>query len=228
MYFLFTTVLTASFMIVAEFTAVCFVPAVMLTALYLYLFSLYFSRFRRTKVFIPLILISLSMHITFFLIELHKSYIKDVSIWVLALLLTAVCGFIAFGTSSKSGITAITHMAVPLFFALIGFAIINLLTGEITTSSLMGKNIYQYFMTVVIPPSTALSLTYMHKCRYRQIYPAFVSAIVISVSFFLFDAAFFKAIALNFIAPLIISVEMLVIKESILPRRDMLDKNKNE
>ncbi|PKM63435.1 MAG: hypothetical protein CVU97_00410 [Firmicutes bacterium HGW-Firmicutes-21] len=225
MYFLFTTVLTASFLVCAEFTAVTFAPAVVLTALYLYLFSVYFKRFRRTAIFIPLVLLSVSIHISFFLIELQKDYIKDVSIWILASLVITVSGIMAYGTKSISGITAITNMAVPIFITLLILAVINILSGEITNNAVIGNNIYQYFITVISPPSTALALLYMHKCSFKKMFPAFVSSIVFAVCFFLFDSPFFRAIALNFIAPLIIAVELLVIKETVLPSQESINKN---
>ncbi|HAN21507.1 MAG: hypothetical protein A2Y15_00730 [Clostridiales bacterium GWF2_36_10] len=220
MFFLFATVLTASFLICAEFSAICFISSILLTVFYLYLFSLYFFCCQKTAVFVPLILVSLSMHITFFLIELHKSYIKDVNIWVLALFLVVVCGFMAYGTRSKTGVAAITYMASPVFIILSLLSAIAVLTGKLTLSPLFGENIYQYVFTVVSPPSTAIVLTYMHRCRFKKIFPAFVTSIAISICFFLFDAPFFKATTLNFIAPFIIASEMLLLKETILPSEE--------
>lgn len=225
MYFLFATVLTASFLVYAEISAICFFLSIVLTVFYLYLFSLYFCCCGKTAFFIPLVFVSLSMHITFFLIELHKSYIKDISIWILALLLVVVCGFIAFGTRSKTGITVITNMSSPIFIVLIILSAIAVLTGTLTSNPLIGGNIYQYVLTIISPPSTALTLTYMHRCRFKKIYPAFVTSIAITSCFLLFDAPFFKSIALNFIAPLIIAAEMMIIKETILPSIKSEEKN---
>ena len=226
MYFLFATALTASFLLLAEVTAVCFSLTLLLTALYLKLFSVYFlsgrkkrcpPKHRSAAVFLPLVLLSLSVHIAFFLIELQKSYIKDISIWLLAAMIILLCGIMSFGTRSSTGITAITNMSVPVFFTLLLIAAVNLLSGEVTHNPVVGNNVYQYYITVLSPPSAALAVTYMHPCRFAKLYPAFVSAVAVSASFFLIDSPFFKAVAINLVAPFIIASEMLVIKETILP-----------
>jgi hypothetical protein len=228
MYFLFTTVLAASFLIKSEFTAVTFAAEVLYTVAYLILFSKYFQKNHHIHVFIPLLLVSFSLHLVFFLMELQKDYIKGINIWILVLLLYAVCLYIAFGTSSNTGITAFTHMCSPIFFILLFLAIINILTGKLSENPVIGKSIYQYFLSIISPPSVALTLTYMHKCCFKKIYPAFISALGIAVFFFLMDAPFFRSIALNFTAPVLISAELLAIKEAILWRKDLLDKSGNQ
>ena len=225
MYFLFTVLLTASFLIKAEFSAVCFSAELILTALYLYLFTLYFKHYKKILSFIPVVLLSLSMHITFFLQELHQSYIKDINFWLLAVLLITVSGLIAFGMSSKSGITAFAHMCTPLFFITIVLGGIGSVTGKIVTAPVIGSNIYQYYFTAISPLSVSLTLIYLHNCRYRKIFTSFFSATVIAVFFFLFDSPFFQSVVINFSAPMLIAAEMSVIKEAILPRKDFLDKN---
>ena len=103
MYFLCTTVLTASFLIKSEFTAVTFAVEVLYTVAYLTLFSVYFRKNKDIRVFVPLLLLSFALHIVFFLKELQKNYIKGVNIWILVGLLLIVCIYIAFGTSSRTG-----------------------------------------------------------------------------------------------------------------------------
>lgn len=115
MYFLFSTVLTASFLVKSEVTATTFIPEVLFTIIYLILFSIYFQKNQTIICFVPLLLASVSLHTVFFLMELKKNYIKDINTWILALLLAALCLYIAFGTSSKTGITAFTHMCTPIF-----------------------------------------------------------------------------------------------------------------
>jgi len=224
MYFLFSTVITASFLINAKLSALAFIVSLLLTLIYLYLFSIYFRCCQKTVAFIPLVLTSMSMHITFFLLELVNKYIKDISIWILAFLLIIVCSIIAFGTRSNTSIGAIANMSVPIFFLLVAFTLICLFTGEITTIPLCEVNIYQYILIIISPPSTALTLTYMQRCRFKKIWPAFVTSIAIMACFILFDAPFFKNIALTFIAPILIASEMLVIKETVFPSQESIDK----
>lgn len=228
MYFLFTTVLTASFLIKSEFTLVTFAAEVLYTVAYLILFSVYFQKTRDIRVFIPLLLISFALHLVFFLMELQKDYIKGINIWILVLLLLIVCIYISFGTSSNTGITAFKNMGSPIFFVLLFLVIINILTGKPAENPVVGKSIYQYFLSIISPPSAALSLTYLHSCRFKKIFPAFLSALAIAVFFFLLDAPFFRSIALNFTAPILMSAELLAIKETILWRRDILDKSGNQ
>lgn len=225
MYFLFSTVLTSSFLIYAELSAICFVVTLLLTVLYLYLFSVYFRCCHKTAAFLPLILISLSMHITFFLLEQINKYIKDISIWILALLLVTVCGMIAFGNRKNTGIGAITNMSVPVFFLLTIFAAIAVLSFKTTEYPLWGSNIYQYVLTIVSPPSTALALNYMQRCRFKKMWPAFVTSVTITICFILFDAPFFKNLALTLIAPFVIAAEMLIIKETVVPSQESIAKN---
>jgi hypothetical protein len=157
---------------------------------------------------------------------MRKDYVKDVSIWVLAFILVAVCFLIAFGSRSISGITAFTNMSVPVFFTVLIIMLISIVTGNVTVAPVVGNNIYQYLILVVSPPSTALSLFYMHRCRFIRTYPAFVSAIVLTVCLFLFDSPFFKAVALNLMAPFVISAEMLLLKETVFPSKESIEKNK--
>ena len=225
MYFLFSTVLTASFLVYAELSAVCFVLTLLFTVLFLYLFSVYFRCCTKTVVFMPLVTLSLSMHIVFFLLEQTNKYIKNVSIWVLCALLLIVCGFMCFGNRKISGINAVTLMSGPVFFLLAVFALISVLGFKTAQIPLWSGNLYQYIFTFISPPSTALALNFMHRCRFKKIWPAFVSSVLITVCFSLFDSAFFKNLALTFIAPFIISAEMLLIKETFLPSRETIDRN---
>lgn len=228
MYFLFTTVLTASFLINIKFTAVGFTATLLLTVLYLYLFSVYFRCCRKTTAFVPLILASISIHITFFLIEMVSRYIKDVNIWILAAILIFVCVLMASGSKLTTGIGVIANMSSPIFFMLIALTIIVILSGKTAENPIWDGNIYQYISIIITPPSTALTLNFMQKCRFRKQWPAFVSAVAITVFFYLFDTPFFKNIALTFIAPVIIASEMLVIKETILPSQETIDNNAKE
>lgn len=227
MYFLFSTVLTASFLIKAEFTAVTFAVEVLYTVAYLMLFSIYFRKNRDIRVFIPLLLLSFALHIVFFLKELQQDYIKGINVWIMVGFLLIVCIYISFGTSSNTGMTAFAHLCSPIFFVLLFLAAINILTGKPAENPVVGKSVEQYFLSIISPPSAALSLLYMHPCRFKKIFPAFISSLTIAVFFFLIDAPFFREVALNFIAPVLISAELLAIKETILWRKDLLDKSGN-
>jgi len=228
MYFLCTTVLTASFLIKSEFTAVTFAVEVLYTVAYLTLFSVYFRKNKDIRVFVPLLLLSFALHIVFFLKELQKNYIKGVNIWILVGLLLIVCIYIAFGTSSRTGMTAFKHLCSPVFFALLFLAFINVIAGKPADNPVVGKSVEQYFLSIISPPSTALSLLYLRPSRFYKLFPAFMSALSIAVFFFLIDSPFFRAIALNFIAPILISAELIAIKETILWRKDLLDENANQ
>jgi hypothetical protein len=119
-------------------------------------------------------------------------------------------------------------MCSPIFFALLFLAIINILTEKPAENPVVGKSFSQYFLSILSPPSAVLSLTYLHSSRFKKIFPAFMSALTIAVFFYLFDSPFFRAIALNFTAPVLLSAELLAIKETILWRKDLLDKSGNQ
>lgn len=219
MYFFFSTVLTASLLIYTELSAVSFVATLLLTVFYLFLFSVYFRCCQKTVVFLPLVLVSVSMHIAFFLLEQINKFIKEINIWVLALFLIIVCGIIVYGNNKNKGFVSIKNMSVPVFFLLVFVAVIAVISFKTNDYPLWSGNLYQYILLMVSPPSTAFALNYIHQCRFRKMWPAFVTAVAITVCFLLFDSPFFKNIALTFVVPFIISAEMIVIKETILSNR---------
>lgn len=220
MFFLFATILTALFLTGTEFSAAGFTGQIVLTALYIPIFAAYFKKCRRTLLFIPLIAASAALHAMAFLFYISTDYIKDVNIWILAGILAAVCLPIAMGTRSRSGITALTHMAVPIFFVLVLLALFGSFSGKITEPPLIGEDLLQYIISAVSPASAVFSLYYIGGKGAKKAFPAYFAAIVLAVSFYLFDSPFFRAAAMNFCAPLLIAAQLLVIKETFLPVRD--------
>jgi hypothetical protein len=109
MYFLFTTVLTVSFLIKSEFTAVTFTAEVLYTVAYLILFSVYFQKNRDIHVFIPLLLVSFALHLVFFLMELQKDYIKGINVWILV----CFCSLSVFyNRSDPAAIQALPRLSI--------------------------------------------------------------------------------------------------------------------